>query len=189
MSWVLPKDAGFVYKSLQNDTNRVFWDFWPYESNPQYESFEKRYTKRIHNTNLMKPGLRNESTIRIFWMPYGFANPKYGIRMDSNLFKVRLCTKIGEDSWGFVGLVKTGLIFWKLAGFVCTIRYESFHVRIREPRYDTNRTFLKSGFVLTIRYESMDSRNESMFLRISYTIPASLVLPPSNTFLLKCYVL
>jgi hypothetical protein len=38
-----------------------------------------------------------------------------------------------------------------------------------------NRTFLESGFVVTIRDESMDSQNESMFLRISYTIPASLV--------------
>ncbi len=28
--------------------------------------------------------------------------------------------------------------------------------------------------MVTIRYESMDSQNESMFLRISYTIPASL---------------
>ncbi len=141
--WIFFKDAGFVYESLRNDTNRVFWDFRPYKSNPRYESFEKTYTKRIHDTNLMKPGLRNESTIRIFWMPYGFANPKYGIRMDSYLFKVRLCTKIREDLWGFVGFVKTGRIFWKLAGFVCTIRYKSFHVRIREPRYDTN-----PGFVL-----------------------------------------
>jgi hypothetical protein len=33
---------------------------------------------------------------------------------------------------------------------------------------------LESGFVTTIRNESMDSRNESTFLRISYTNPASL---------------
>jgi len=43
-------------------------------------------------------------------------------------------------------------------------------LRIRDP----NRTFLESGFVITIRNKSMDSRNESTFLRISYTIPASL---------------
>ncbi len=40
--------------------------------------------------------------------------------------------------------------------------------------YDTKRIFLESGFVTTIRNEPMDSRNESTFLRISYTIPASL---------------
>jgi len=139
---IYSKDARFIYESLRIDTKRVFWDFWPYESNPRYKSFEKRYTNRIYNTNLMKPGLQNESTIRIFWMPYGFANPKHGIHMDSYLFKVCLCTKIREDSWGFVGFMKTGRIFWKLAGFVCTIRNESFQVRIREPRYDTN-----SGFI------------------------------------------
>ena len=37
------------------------------------------------------------------------------------------------------------------------------------------RTFLESGFMSTIQNESMDLQNESMFLRISYTIPASLV--------------
>jgi hypothetical protein len=42
--------------------------------------------------------------------------------------------------------------------------------------HDTKRIFLKPGFVVTIRYESMDSQNESMFLRISYTNPASLVI-------------
>ncbi len=37
-----------------------------------------------------------------------------------------------------------------------------------------NRTFLESGFVITKLNESMNSQNESMFLTISYTIPASL---------------
>jgi hypothetical protein len=129
------KDARFVYESLRIDTKWVFWDFWPYESNPRYKSFEKRYTNRIHNLNLMKPGLQNKSTIQIFWMPYGFANPRHRIRMNLYLFKERLCTKISEDLWGFVGFVKTGWIFWKLAGFECTIQNESFQVRIREPRY------------------------------------------------------
>jgi len=59
-----------------------------------------------------------------------------------------------------------------------------FKVRIRESGFanlwsqdswhDTKRIFLESGFVTTIRNESMDSRNESTFLRISYTNPASL---------------
>ncbi len=42
--------------------------------------------------------------------------------------------------------MKTGRIFWKLTGFVITIRNESFKVRIRDPRYDTN--LFKSGFVI-----------------------------------------
>jgi hypothetical protein len=135
--WIFSKDAGFVYESLRNNTNRVFWDFWPYVSNPQYKSFEKRYTNRIHNTNLMKHGLQNESTIQIFWMQYGFANPKYGIRMDSYLFKVRLCTKIREDS----------LDSWK--------QVESFENWLDlYVQYETNLS--KSGFVnhSTIRRDS-----------------------------------
>jgi hypothetical protein len=40
--------------------------------------------------------------------------------------------------------------------------------------HDTNQIFFESGFVITIRNESMDLQNESMFLQISYTIPASL---------------
>jgi hypothetical protein len=49
------------------------------------------------------------------------------------------------------------------------IQNESLKVRVRDPQYDTN-----PGFVVTIRYKSMDSQNKSMFLQISYTIPASL---------------
>jgi hypothetical protein len=59
----------------------------------------------------MKPGLQNESTMRIFWMPYGFANPKHGIRMDLYLFKVRLCTKICESSGEDGDVVGLGLPF------------------------------------------------------------------------------
>ena len=47
--WI--KDAGFVYESLQIETNRVIWDFCFYETNPRYESFEKRSTNWIHDTN------------------------------------------------------------------------------------------------------------------------------------------
>ena len=46
------KDAGFIYESFQIKTNRVIWDFWPYESNPRYKSFEKKSTNRICNTSL-----------------------------------------------------------------------------------------------------------------------------------------
>ncbi len=118
-------------------------------TNP-YETIRIEYfeifglTNRIHDTNLLKKGIRNESTIRIFWMPYGFANPKYRIRMDS--FKVRLCTKIREDSWGFVGFMKTGRIFWKLAGFICTIRIFPYPDSWTTIRYESG--------IRIVRYES-----------------------------------
>jgi hypothetical protein len=102
-------------------------------TNP-YETIRIEYfeifglTNRIHDTNLLKIGIQNESTIRIFWVPYGFANPKYGICMDSYLFKVRLCTKIREDS----------LDLWK--------QVESFENWLDSyVRYDTNLSM--SGFV------------------------------------------
>jgi hypothetical protein len=45
------KDAGFVHESLRIETNRIFWDFWSYESK-RIESFEIfGLTKRIHDTN------------------------------------------------------------------------------------------------------------------------------------------
>jgi hypothetical protein len=79
--------------------------------------------------------------------------------------------------------VKTGRIFQKQV-YKTNPQYESLRFgftnpdsRVRQPgfvNHDTKRIFLESGFVPTIRNESMDSRNESMFLRISYTIPASL---------------
>ena len=60
-------------------------------------------------------------------------------------------------------------IFWKLR-HETNPRNESFENGwIRNPRYETNPDSWS-----TSRYESMDSRNESTFLRISYTIPASL---------------
>ena len=46
------KDAGFVYESLRNKTNQIFWDFWSYESNPRNGYLKKKFTKRIHDTNL-----------------------------------------------------------------------------------------------------------------------------------------
>ena len=96
---VKTKDAGFVYESFRNKTNRVIWNFFF----SQKESTKRIFQKRIHETNpqneSFKKGLQNESTKRIFWNQYGFANPKPRIRKDSGLFKVRLCTK---DLSGFV---------------------------------------------------------------------------------------
>jgi hypothetical protein len=179
----LIKDAGFVYESLRNETNRVIWNFRSYETNPRNESLENRRTKRIHDTNLWKTGLRNESTIRIFKVRIresGFASPPAWIRKDS--FRA-IVLRIRKDSWGFVGFVKTGRIFGKSV-YETNPRNESFEnmkdswSTIRNEsgfvNHETKRIFLESGFVTTIRNESMDSRNESTFLRISYTNPASL---------------
>jgi hypothetical protein len=144
-------------------------------------------TKRIHETNLWKTGLRNESTIRIFGKPayktnpryeslrFGFASPPAWICKDS--FRA-IVLRIREDS----------LDSWKQVESLKNQSTKRIHetnllktLRIRDPRYETNpdlsitkRIFLESGFVTTIRNESMDSRNESTFLQISYTIPASL---------------
>ncbi len=71
-AYVRVKDAGFVYESFQNKTNRVIW--------------KKNFTKRIHETNLLNTVVRNESTKRIFWTPYRFANPN------------------PKDSYGFINL-------------------------------------------------------------------------------------
>ena len=58
----LSKDAGFVYESFRNETNRVIWNFFftkrihetnLSKTNPRNESFEHRSTKRIHETNLL----------------------------------------------------------------------------------------------------------------------------------------
>ena len=178
------KDAGFVYKSFQNETNQIFWDFWPYELNPRYKSFKNRSAKQIHDTNLSKTGLRNESAIQILkvWIcESGLANPPAWIRKD--LFRA-IVLRIRKDSWGFVGFVKTGQIFGEsvyktnprnesfenIKDLWSTIRNESGFVT-----HDTKRIFYSQDSWSTIRYESMDSRNESMFLRISYTNPASLM--------------
>ena len=108
-----------------------------HETNPQNESFKNRSTKRIHETNLSKTGLRNKSTKRIFWNQYGFANLKPRIRMDSGLFKVRLCTK---DSSGFV------MIRW-----IRFIRHKSnlFGVSIRDYETKWIHGFAKQIHVFT----------------------------------------
>ncbi len=118
------KDAGFVYKSLRNDTNRVFWDFWPYELNPRYESFEKVYesnpqcesyqtrsTKQNHNTNLL-------NTV---W-----------IRMDSHLIYVLRFVRIRWIRENRSNLLKIG--------WICM--------------YDTKRIFPSSDSWTSVRKES-----------------------------------
>jgi hypothetical protein len=180
LKWrVFTKDAGFVYESFRNESNllrflvlrnestkRIFWTPL-YETNPRNESFEHRTTKRIHETNLLNTvGIRESGP------------------QDSYGFVVCLCSK---DSWGFVGFVgfvKKGRILSKTVyetnpryGYLKTLvtnRNET-NPKIRIRFVGTKRIFLSQDSWSTIRYESTDSRNESMFLRISYTNPASLV--------------
>ena len=126
------KDAGFVYESLRIETNRIFWDFWSYETNPRNESLENRPTKRIHDTNLWKFRSRNESTKRIFKVRIresGFANPPAWIRKDS--FR-GIVLRIRKDSWGFVGFVKTGRIFGS-SGHETNPRFESLRFGFANP--------------------------------------------------------
>ena len=79
-------ENGYLVRMRDSYTN-------PYESK-RIESFEIfGLTKRIHETNLWKTGLRNESTIRIFGssghetnprnesLRFGFANPDSRIRI------------------------------------------------------------------------------------------------------------
>jgi hypothetical protein len=86
------KDAGFVYKSLQNETNRVIWKKNFHEMNPRHESFKNESTKRIHDTNLLK-------TWRI-------RDPRYETNPDSSItkrnvsFKVRIRdARYGTNPW------------------------------------------------------------------------------------------
>jgi hypothetical protein len=72
--------------------------------------------------------------------------------------------------------MKTGRIFGS-AGHETNPRFESLRIGLPNPdsricevgfvNHETKRIFLESGFMTMIR-------NESTFLRISYTIPASL---------------
>ncbi len=113
----------------------------PYESK-RIESFEIFVcTKRIHETNLSKTNPRNESTIQIFKVRFresetsGFVR----IRIRKSLFlRIRWSRKNRRifENW---------LDSWLM------LQNESFKVRIRDPRYDTN--LFKSGFVIhdTIR--------------------------------------
>jgi hypothetical protein len=45
-----PKDAGFVYESLRNETNRVILKKNFHETNPRNESFNKISTNPNHDT-------------------------------------------------------------------------------------------------------------------------------------------
>jgi hypothetical protein len=129
---LLDKDAGFVYKSFWNETNWVIWNFWSYKTNPWNESLENRPTKRIHDTNLLKKALRIKSAIQIFKVQIresGFANPPAWIRKDAfHAIVLRIC----QDSWGFVGFVKTGWIFGS-SGHETNPQFKSLRIGLANP--------------------------------------------------------
>ena len=100
-------------------------------------------TKRIHETNLWKTGLRNESTIRIFGKPayetnprykslrFGFASPPAWIRKDSFRAIVLRIRKDSLDSWKQVESLENQ----------STKRIHETNLLktlIRDPRYETN---------------------------------------------------
>ena len=97
-SWLIAKDAGFVYKSLRNETNRVIWEKNFHETNPRNGYFKKISTNPNHDTGSLKLSLRNESTKRNFMVRIresGFANPPAWIHKDS--FRA-IVLRIREDS-------------------------------------------------------------------------------------------
>jgi hypothetical protein len=135
------KDAGFVYESFRNETNQIFWDFWPYKSNPRYESFKNRSTKRIHNTNLSKTGLRNESAIRILkvWIcKSGFASPPAWIRKDSFHAIVLRIREDSLDSWKQAESFKNRSTKRILKVWIRESGFASPPAWIRQSRYETN---------------------------------------------------
>ncbi len=125
---------------------------------------------RNESSNLEFMILRNKSTKRIFWKlchetnllkTRGFANPN---PKDSDGFVCPIVLRIRKDSWDSSNLWKivsqnesTKRIFWKLG-------HETNLLKIASRNGSTNRIFWK-----------LTNRNESTFLRISYTIPASLL--------------
>ncbi len=96
-------------------------------------------------TNLWKTGLRNESTIRIFWkklyklnpqyesLRFGFVNPNS--RVLAWICKDSFCAivlRIRQDLWGFVGFVKNGWIFGS-SGHKTNPQFESLRIGLANP--------------------------------------------------------
>jgi ribosomal protein L28 len=156
--------------------NRTILTFFFPETNPRNKSFEHSRTKRIHETNLL-------NTIGICE-----SGPQ-----DLGSIKVHLCSKV---SWWFVGFVKKGWILSKRV-YELNPQNGSFeHPRTKR----IHKMNLWTLFVLQIHIHNVqirissktnpnwlatnpDLRNESTFLRISCTIPASLLIINQCTFL------
>ncbi len=78
---------------------------------------------------------------------------------------LRIC-KDSLDSWKQVESFENWLDLWS--------RYKTNLFKSGFVIHDTNQIFLSPDLWPSNQYESMDLQNKSMFLRISYTIPASL---------------
>ncbi len=117
--------------------------------------------KRIHETNLQGLDSRIRSTrIR------KDSDSRISIFKDSFRAIVLRIHKDSLDLWKQVESFENWLDSWS--------RYKPNLFKSGFVIHDMNRIFLSPDFSPTNRYESMDSRNESMFLQISYTNPASL---------------
>ena len=122
------KDAGIVYESFRIET---IWDFWPYNLNPWYKSFEKRSTNQISDTYLQPRFVQIwDSQICIF--------------KDSSHDTV---LRIHQDSWGFVGFVKTGQIFWNQSTNWIHEPNLLKKLRIHDPRYKTNPDLYRKAWI------------------------------------------
>jgi len=90
-------------------------------------------TNWIYDTNLFKAGLWIESTIQIFWKQvYKSFECRRDLQIqNSGFIWIRTCSKyiyvlrICQDSWGFVGFVKTGQIFENWLDLWFTIQNKS----------------------------------------------------------------
>jgi hypothetical protein len=133
--------------------------------------------------------LQIEYTIQIFWKKVYKLNWRYESLIQPGFVRIwgsRIL--IFEDSFCAI-VLRILQDLWKQVEFFENQSKNRIHkpnllktLRIPDPWYETNpdsyckaqiKPFFESGFVTTKWYESMDLQNESMFLRISYTIPAS----------------
>jgi hypothetical protein len=145
-------------------------------TNP-YETIRIEYfeifglTNRIHDTNLLKIGIRNESTIRILWNQVYETNPRYEsfeYRMDSRIRStgfvwICTCSKY-VYVLRFVRIREDSLDSWK--------QVESFENWLDSyVRYDTNLSM--SGFVnhdtIRIRDSYRKVRIEPFWSQDSYS--------------------
>jgi len=145
----------------------------PYKSilNKYFEIFG--LTNWIRDTNLLKKGIQIESTIQILWNQVYETNPRY------KSFECRMDSRI--RSTGFKWICTCSKYAYVLRFVkICWIRENRLNLlKIGWiPMYDTIQVFPCLDSWSTIRDESMDLQNESMFLRISHTIPAPLLFTP-----------
>ncbi len=163
--------------SRNESTKRIFWKLH-HKTNPRNESFERRRMKRIHE---------NES----------FENQRIRKSESKGFGRIHLSYST-KDLWGFVGFVgfvkyfENGVTKWirEMNLLKMASRNESAKRIFWKWRHKTNpqnesfenwqiksKRIRKTNLLKTDKSnwnESMDLQNESTFLQISYTIPASL---------------